>query len=135
MKYILEEILIEFEDLKQMKWKVYKQVTFTLFLGFFIVFCGYFYWKSFITDRYLLSRSHLEYLTFVVGLFFIIGFVFIKKSLNKYSYYKKSLRSNKVSKRRTETILKLYNKKYKYKINFDKDFNDVQEVFFDIDFF
>ncbi|WP_439128667.1 hypothetical protein [Polaribacter sp.] len=135
MKYKLEEILIEYEDLKRNKSKVYKNVIFTLIVGFIIVFCGFFYWKSFINDRYLLSRSHLEYLIIVVGLFFIIGSVFIKKSLHKYKFYKNSLHYNEKSKEQMQSLLNLYNKKYRYKIKFGKEFNDEQDVFFNIDVF
>ncbi|QNM85042.1 hypothetical protein H9W90_12695 [Polaribacter pectinis] len=135
LKHNLEEILIEFEELKQSKSKVYLGVIFTLIFGIFVVFCGYFFWRFFLNRGYAFSRAYVEYLLFVLAIVLSTGFVLIKKSFNKFSYYRKSIQNIKEEKEHLESMLTLYNKKYKYKIKFGKEVHDAQEVFFDVKIF
>ena len=133
LKNILEDIIIEFEELKQSKNKAYINFLFNLIFGAIIVVSGYFVWKYFIENYNLNSRAGSEFLALLV-LFIGVGFYIIKNAINKLNKFKIKLINIKNDKIDVDETLRLYNKKYDYRIDFNKEIHGIKEVEIDIKF-
>lgn len=124
----LEEVLINYEDLNLFKKKVYVEIFFSSIIGVVIVLCGYLVWRYFLNQNYDLSLYALKFILFIPFIILSAGFVFIKKAFNKFFSFRKNLKLTKESKNAIDEVLKLYNKRYTYQIEFDNEIHGVQEV-------
>ena len=133
LKTILEDIIIELEELKQSKNKAYINYFFSLVFGTIIIVSGYFVWKYFIENYNLNSRAGSEFIA-LLFLFIGIGFYIIKNAINKLNKFKNKLINIENDKIDVDETLRLYSKKYDYKISFDKEIHGVKEVEIEIKF-
>lgn len=130
---ILEDILIDLEDLKNTKKKVYKNVIYGSIIGVFLMVCGYFVFTYLLNSVYRTTLKSSEYTIFVSTIILITGYHYLKKAINNFSNHKNQLISLENYKLEIDEVLSLYNQKYKYKITFSKEVHGTQEVEVDIE--
>jgi hypothetical protein len=128
LKGELEEIIIDYEHLKQSKSKIYTNSFIRSIIGVFIIFCGYFIWKYTIDYKINFSILYIKYIILVPGIISITGFYFIKYSLTKIDAFKNELSKAIEVKENIDKILKTYKKIYSYTVSFDKEIHGIQEV-------
>ncbi|WP_298883060.1 hypothetical protein [uncultured Polaribacter sp.] len=137
----LEEVLVDYEDLKLNKKKIYKSFISGSIIGFFLLICGYLVFDYFFNDEYRVSfdngpRAFFNYIAFLIivsGSFIITGFLFTKKAIINFLYHKKKLIETENNISEIDEVLNLYNQKYKYKITFDKEIHGTQEIDIEIE--
>ena len=133
---ILEDILVDYEDLKLSKNKVYKNFIFGIIVGVFLLIFGSLVFDYFHNngDRVSFNKdpraffNYMAFLLIVSGSFLFTGYLFIKKSIKNFNNHKNDLIFTEKSKKEIDEILKLYNQKYTYKIDFDKEIHGTQEI-------
>lgn len=130
----LELILIEFEHLKDIKRNLYTDNCVRLFFGFIILFCGYISLIFLFGERSNVLVFAIKYLVIVPGIIFTTGFYFMKIGLTRLFSFRKQLANAIKAKENIENVLNLYSKKYVYQINFDKEFDEIQNVEININF-
>lgn len=133
---ILEDILIDYEDLKLSKKNVYLNFILGIIISVFLFICGYLVFDYFYNNQYRVSfnkgpRAFFNYIGFLIivsGSFLISGFYFLKKSTRNLSEHKNQLIIIENIKIEVEEVLGLYNQKYKYKIEFDREIHGIQDI-------
>lgn len=137
----LEDTFIEYEDLKLTKNKVYKNLIYGSIIGIFLLMFGYFVFNFFLNNEYRISNNTFDYMSYkstlnlitMPSIILISGYYFIKSPVLKLRNYKKELTKTEKNISEIESVLNLYNQKYKYKVNFDKEIHGIQEVEIDIE--
>ncbi len=130
---LLEDTLIEYEDLKLSKNKVYKNLVYGSIIGVLLMVFGYFIFKHFLNIGYIAYSNSSANLLTVPGIILVAGYYFISQPIKKLSNYKKQLLTIENNISEIEEVLNLYNQKYKYNINFDKVIHGIQEVQIDLE--
>jgi hypothetical protein len=137
---LLEDILIESEDLKKSKSKVYKNFLSGSIIGVFLLVSSYFVFNFFLNKGFGVFTEK-EYLTFFKSTAFIImitsfilipGYYFIKRSIDNLKRHKNQLVITENNKLEIEEVLKLYNQNYTSKVKFYKEIHGIQEVEIDV---
>lgn len=131
LKQTLENILINYENLKQTKNITYKNYFFRIIFGVIIIVFGYFAFKFFLAEYTLYSRDNFSFLYFFTAIF-SFGYYSIKIPINRLKKYKNQLIHIENKKFDIDETLSLYNKKYDYKVNFDKEIHGIKEVEIDV---
>jgi hypothetical protein len=129
----LEDILIEYEDLKLSKKKVYKNFISGSIIGVFLLLVGYFVFDYFLNNGFRTSLKSAEYTTTVSFIILVTGYSYLTKSINNINNHKTQLNFIKNKKKEIDEVLNLYNQKYTSKIKFDKEIHGIQEVEVDIE--
>ncbi|MCL7752558.1 hypothetical protein [Polaribacter sp. Z022] len=138
---ILEDILVDLEELKNTKKKVYKNVVSGSIVGVFLLICGYIIFDYFYNNELKAiilkfdksSVDSIGFLIIVSGSVLITGYHYLKKAINNFSNHKNQLISLENYKLEIDEVLSLYNQKYKYKITFDKEVHGTQEIDIEIE--
>lgn len=125
---LLEVTFIEYEDLKLSKNKVYKELIYGSIIGLFLLVLGYFVTIHFVNIGYYGYSKSIVNLFTVPTIILVSGYYFIKQPIKKLINHKKQFRITKNNISEIEEVLKLYNQKYKCKVNFDKEIHGIQEL-------
>lgn len=128
LKNKLEDVLIEYEYLKQHKKKLFVNSYVKLILGFFIFCCGCLSLKFLFGDEINDPFLAIKYIILVPAIILTTGFYYIKIALTKLFIFKKELLNATESKEKIDKVLNLYVKKYSYTVNFDKEVHGIQNV-------
>ena len=129
---LLEDILIEYEDLKLIKKKVCKNYFLKLFFGVIVILFGFLFWKFFVLENYRDSLDSTSRIITIPIAILSIGFIIIKIAINKLNKFKRHLFNTKNSKLEIDEVLNLYNQKYKYRVKFDEEIHGTQDVEIDV---
>jgi len=138
---ILENIIFNIEDYKLSKKDVFNNLILGSIIGVSLLICGYLVFDYFFNNSYRVSYDHgpkvffnyIAFLIIVSGSFILTGYLFIKKALVNFRVHKNQLIILENSKLKIDKILNLYNQKYKYKIDFDKEVHGTIEVDIEIE--
>ncbi|WP_405610430.1 hypothetical protein [Polaribacter sp. Asnod1-A03] len=133
---ILENIIVDIEDYKLSKKDVFNNLILGSIIGISLLICGYLVFNYFFNNSYRVSYDHsprafFNYIAFLIitsGSFIFSGYSFIKKAIVNFREHKKYLIILENSKLKIDKVLNLYNQKYKYKIEFDKEVHGIQEI-------
>jgi len=135
LKTKLEDVLIEYEYLKQFKEKSFINIYLKLFFGLLIFFCGCFSLKFFYGEGNYGPLIALKYLILVLGITLTTGLYFMKFAISKLVKIKKDFYNAREAKINVDKVLKLYSNKYSYTVNFDEEVHGIQNVNVEIEFF
>ncbi|MEE9408877.1 MAG: hypothetical protein V3V28_12470 [Polaribacter sp.] len=130
----LEDVLVNYEDLKLTKNKVFKNFVIGSIIGVFLLICGYLVFDYFLNNGYRVYLKSTKCLITFPSIILVSGYYFVKKSIDNLNRHKHQLINIENSKKEIEEVLSLYNKKYKYKIDFDKEVHGTQEIDIEIQF-
>tara|TARA_R110000787_G_scaffold17133_5_gene54059 strand:+ start:5072 stop:5602 length:531 start_codon:yes stop_codon:yes gene_type:complete len=120
LKHQLEKVLIEYEELKQSKNKLYRQGYFRLIRGVIILAGGYFI-SSYFLDKGRVSLFRTGDLLIAPALIIIVGYYIIRNTINKLKSHKNQLINIEKEKIDIDEVLSIYNIKYDYKVNTRKE--------------
>ena len=125
---LLEGVLIDLEDLKISKKKVYKSFISGSIMGVVLLLFGYFVFDYFLNNGYRVSLKSTEFIIFVPSIILITGYYFVKKAIDSLNNHRNDFIFTENSKNEIDEILHLYNQKYIYQIDFNKEVHGIQEV-------
>lgn len=134
LKTRLEDVLIEYEYLKQNKEKLFINTYLKLILGLLIFFCGCFSLKFLYDQGNFSPLIALKYLILVPGISITTGLYFMKFAISKLVIIKKEFSNAREAKNNLDKVLKLYSNKYSYTVNFDEEVHGIQNVNVEIEF-
>ena len=133
---LLEGILIDLEDLKISKKKVYKSFISGIIMGVVLLICGYFLFIFFLNFGFTVSEINFDIgslksiagLIAIPSLVLIPAYYFVKKAIDSLNNHRNDFIFTENNKNEIDEILHLYNQKYIYQIDFDKEVHGIQEV-------
>ncbi|WP_111683760.1 hypothetical protein [Winogradskyella tangerina] len=128
----IEDVNIDYEDIKRQKWRVYTNSILLFILGILLLICSY-YMSKFVSGLKASEYWRYRYVSYGLTACFLGSLLFVfPAAIRLLNRYRNEIRSAKIDKEKVDKVLELYGISYTINITFTRGPLGYDEVDIDL---